>query len=124
ALVRANGKIVAANELFLGIGAPVSLGRDDRLRLSSRKAAVLLDAALRSLGGADRRRPPHSIAVPAVGDEVPVVLHVLPAERSARDLFASAVALLLVTRVEAPTPPSTRLLQALFDLTPAEARIA
>jgi DNA-binding CsgD family transcriptional regulator len=124
ALVRANGRVLAANDLFAGIGAPLRIGRDDLLKVASPGASDLLDAALRGLRAADGSRSPFSIAVPAAGEERPLVLHVLPAEGQTRDLFGSASALLLVTRVEAPGPLPGTLLQALFDLTPAEARVA
>ena len=124
ALVRPNGRVMAANDLFVGIGNPLRIGRDDVLRLSSPGASALFQAALQTGSTSVGERPPQSIAVPGTGGELPLVLHVLPAEGSARDLFDAATALLLVTRVEAPEPPSKALLQALFDLTPAEARVA
>jgi DNA-binding CsgD family transcriptional regulator len=48
----------------------------------------------------------------------------LPVTRSARDLFTGAGAFLYVTSVASRPGPEVKLLELLFDLTPAEARIA
>ena len=43
---------------------------------------------------------------------------------SARELFNGGFGVLAVTPITAPEPPDTALIQGLFDLTPAEARVA
>jgi DNA-binding CsgD family transcriptional regulator len=48
----------------------------------------------------------------------------VPIQRSARDLFSRAAAILFVTRAVAALTDTTPLLQALFDLTTAEAQVA
>lgn len=65
-----------------------------------------------------------SIPVPPTGDEPGLVLHVMPIRRAARDVFSGASSIVIATPVAAHTPPSTELIGALFDLTPAEARAA
>ena len=65
-----------------------------------------------------------SIPIAAVGDRLPTVAHVIPVRRSANDFFAQANALLLFTPVDRAAVPTTEVLQGLFDLTPAEARVA
>jgi DNA-binding CsgD family transcriptional regulator len=66
-----------------------------------------------------------SIPVPPIGSEAAFVVHLLPLRRAAHDIFAGADTLVLATPI---TPsklvPSASLLNALFDLTPAEARLA
>ena len=54
----------------------------------------------------------------------PSVLHVVPVCGDARDIFTDIAALLVVAMVSAPQMPDGNLLQSLFDLTPAEARVA
>jgi DNA-binding CsgD family transcriptional regulator len=44
--------------------------------------------------------------------------------REARDIFAGIGAMIVATRVEAPRLPFADLLGGLFDLTPAESRLA
>lgn len=65
-----------------------------------------------------------SIPVPAKGAQLPAVAHVLPVRRSARDLFHAASAIVVITPLANDQLPGLSLLEGLFDLTPAEARVA
>lgn len=66
-----------------------------------------------------------SIAVPAQEDKPALVVHVLPLKRSAYDIFEGADMLLAVTVVDkSRTVTSPGVLTGLFDLSPAEARLA
>jgi DNA-binding CsgD family transcriptional regulator len=56
--------------------------------------------------------------------ETMMVAHVIPIRLSARDIFLRCAAVLAMTPVTAPQAPPVELVQALFDLTPAEARVA
>jgi DNA-binding CsgD family transcriptional regulator len=53
-----------------------------------------------------------------------MVAHVIPVRLSARDVFVRASGVLALTPVTAPEAPPVELVQSLFDLTPAEARVA
>ena len=53
-----------------------------------------------------------------------MVAHVIPIRLSARDVFVRCAAVLAMTPVTAPQAPPIELVQSLFDLTPAEARVA
>jgi DNA-binding CsgD family transcriptional regulator len=53
-----------------------------------------------------------------------MVAHVIPIRLSARDIFVRCAAALVLTPVTAPQAPPVELVQSLFDLTPAEARVA
>ena len=53
-----------------------------------------------------------------------MVGHLLPVAGSARDLFTGATAMLYFTPLAQRTAPQMELLELLFDLTPAEARVA
>ncbi len=65
-----------------------------------------------------------SIPMPAREDEPPAVVHVLPLRRSARDLFTAASAIVIITPLTQRQLPGLSVLEGLFDLTPAEARVA
>jgi DNA-binding CsgD family transcriptional regulator len=52
------------------------------------------------------------------------IAHVVPIRRSARDIFVRCAGVLVLTPVVAPAAPPVELVQSLFDLTPAEARVA
>ena len=51
-------------------------------------------------------------------------MHLVPIHGSARDLFDRALAIVIVTPVVPAEVPTAEVLQGLFDLTPAEARVA
>ncbi|MGH1569386.1 helix-turn-helix transcriptional regulator [Methylobacterium sp. P31] len=65
-----------------------------------------------------------SIPVPPSGDQPPAVAHVIPIRRMARDLFTFATSLVVVTPLCQRDPPPAAVIQGLFDLTAAEARVA
>jgi DNA-binding NarL/FixJ family response regulator len=53
-----------------------------------------------------------------------MIAHVIPIRGSARDIFSRCAAMLMLTPVTRPEAPSVELIRSLFDLTPAEARVA
>ncbi|MGH1573288.1 helix-turn-helix transcriptional regulator [Methylobacterium sp. P31] len=65
-----------------------------------------------------------SISVRAREDGAHAVAHVLPVRRSAHDLFAAASAIVVITPLAQDLVPGLSVLEGLFDLTPAEARVA
>jgi len=92
------------------------------LAIADRGANQLFQEAVIGMNGAATAR---SIPVPAIGERPAFVLHLLPITRTAHDIFTGADLLVLATPI---TPsvlvPSASLLNALFDFTPAEARLA
>ncbi|MFC3695757.1 helix-turn-helix transcriptional regulator [Chenggangzhangella methanolivorans] len=119
AVTRANGSTLAANAAFEALAAQIKIGARDGLRLSDPAADALLREAFARDGLAGGR----SIALPQAGEARPGVLHVLPIRRQARDVFAQAAWLVVVTQLGATAAPSASILSGLFDLTPAEARV-
>jgi len=65
-----------------------------------------------------------SFPVRDTGAETMMVAHVVPIRLSARDIFVRCAAVLVLTPVTLPQAPPVELVQSLFDLTPAEARVA
>jgi len=53
-----------------------------------------------------------------------MVAHIIPIRLSARDIFIRCTAALVLTPVTRPEAPPVELVQSLFDLTPAEAKVA
>jgi DNA-binding CsgD family transcriptional regulator len=53
-----------------------------------------------------------------------MVAHVIPIRLSARDIFVRCFGVLALTPITRPQAPPGELVQSLFDLTPAEARVA
>ena len=117
------GKVLAANHLVEAMTDYVQWRAFDRVSLKDRAADQLLRDAIATLdvaGGASVR----SFPVRETGAEAMMVAHVVPIRLSARDIFVRCAAALVLTPVTLPQAPPVELVQSLFDLTPAEARVA
>jgi DNA-binding CsgD family transcriptional regulator len=119
----AKGKVLAANHLIEMLTGHIQWGALDRVSLKDRGADRLLRDAIAAIdsggGSAVRSFPARDVDVGP-----PMVVHVIPIRLSARDLFIRCAAVLVLTPVTLPQAPPTDLVQSLFDLTPAEARVA
>lgn len=116
------GRIVSANALFASLVPNVVQDRRARMALVNPAADRLLDEAIaapKSAGAAIR-----SIPVVATADQPPQIVHLVPVRRSAHDIFTGATTIVVVTPVVVKEVPTAEVVQALFDLTPAEARVA
>ena len=123
AVLRRQGRILAANSLFEALMPSLFQDRLQRLAIADPAA----DRLLAEVVGAPEIGDPQtvkSIPVAATADQLPMILHVVPVCGSARDIFTQASVLLVVTPVDRAAVPSAEVLQGLFDLTPAEARVA
>jgi DNA-binding CsgD family transcriptional regulator len=123
AVLSSSGRVMAANARLDQMDAaflPVAQGG---LAIADGKANRLFQKAV--IGINRTTTMVCSIPVPAIDGEAAFVVHVLPLRRAAHEIFAGANILVLATPI-APTKlvPSANLLNALFDLTPAEARLA
>jgi DNA-binding CsgD family transcriptional regulator len=123
AVLDANGKVLAANALIEEMSSHVVWLPEDRLALTDSTATALLRQAVAHI------REPAATSVrsfPAMGATMsdPVVVHLVPTTGRASDLFGGGVGLLVITAVVAPDAPDAALIRGLFDLTPAEARVA
>jgi hypothetical protein len=116
------GKILAANSLIEALTAYVRWRAQDRVSLKDRAADSLLRDAIAAIdmAGATVR----SFPVRGTGAEAMMVAHVIPIRLSARDIFVRCAAAVVLTPVTAPQAPPVELVQSLFDLIPAEARVA
>jgi DNA-binding CsgD family transcriptional regulator len=65
-----------------------------------------------------------SIPIMALDANPAMVVHLLPVAGDARDIFNQAMAILVVTPVEKQKAVGANVLQGLFDLSPAEAKVA
>lgn len=116
-----NGRALASNAEFDAFSAHASIGAFDRLSLHDKVAGAQLAEVFE---GADRiQRLGRSIALRADGQRAAAVLHVLPIRRAARDVFSRAAWLIAITPAGSQAAPDADILGALFDLTPAEARV-
>ena len=88
-----------------------------------RRADQWLSDGLAALGDA-QTRPTCSFPVRDADDRPVMVAHLLPIRRTAQDIFGGGYALLFLTTLGGKRAPDLALLRSLFDMTPAEARVA
>ncbi|WP_096700508.1 helix-turn-helix transcriptional regulator [Magnetospirillum sp. 15-1] len=122
AVLDAGGRVLAANALIEALSSHMVWLAQDRVAFIDPAATKLLRQATAEL------KSPATTTVrsfPAGGvDEPPVVAHLVPTTGQARDLFGGGYGILVVTPISMPVSPDAALIQGLFDLTPAEARVA
>jgi len=116
-----DGKILAANQLIQTLNGFVQWRADDRIMLKDARADALLRKAIAT---ADQDHVPSRRSFPVRNAEAAMIAHVVPIRGSARDILFRCAAMLILTPVSRPEAPSLELMRSLFDLTPAEARVA
>lgn len=124
AMLGHNLRITAANPRLAAIMPDVVQDRRTRVALADANADALLGRALTALASPDHAGGVQSFPIPARQDQSPLIVHLVPIRRAAHDVFAGASAILMVTPVVPAEVPTSEVLQGLFDLTPAEARVA
>jgi DNA-binding CsgD family transcriptional regulator len=101
----------------------VTCDRGERLVFADRSTDTLFAAALLELGTSSRAGTVRSLPMRARGDRPPMILRLITLCAGGQDVFGAS-SILVVTRLDPPAAPAAELLQGLFDLTPAEARVA
>lgn len=122
AVVNATGRLIAHNAPFASMSPQLRIGAGDMLSIADAAAHQLFRQSIATVQ--DSTHSGASLPLPALGTNVPAVLHLLPLRGDARDVFSRAHGLVLVNVVDRRLSPSAEILQGLFDLTPAEARVA
>jgi DNA-binding CsgD family transcriptional regulator len=122
-VIDSRGKVLAANDLIEALNAHIVWRAQGRVSLNDRIADALLQQAIETL---DREvsASTRSFAVRGTGTDAALIAHVIPIRRCVRDIFAHCAGVLVLTPVTLPQAPPVELVQSLFDLTPAEARVA
>jgi DNA-binding CsgD family transcriptional regulator len=112
AVTTADGRLLAANADFEALEPEIfRVSRGKLILVGASEAAV---AAARANGA----------SIPVCGELDRRVVHVAPIRGRARDVFTGGQALFVAAPVGGVSPLAPDLLGALFDLTPAEARVA
>jgi DNA-binding CsgD family transcriptional regulator len=120
-VLSSNGNLLAANPRFQSELGHTVLDMRSRLHLSDTRAdAMLADALSRIRAGEPHGR---SIVLRTMKQGARV-LHILPIRREANDLFVNSTALAILTNPLRTPQVNADLLRSLFDLTPAEAKLA
>jgi DNA-binding CsgD family transcriptional regulator len=116
------GRIIAANRLVENLHDHLQWRAQDRLTLKDPRANAQFQQAMATIKTADPGQV-RSFALRG-GDATPAVAHVVPICGAAQDIFVRCAGVLVMTPVSTPPAPTVELIQSLFDLTPAEARVA
>jgi len=116
------GIVLAANALIQSTGF-VRWRARDRVSLSDPRADAQLQKAV-SILDRDDVPPAGTFVVRNETFDPAAVAHLVPVRRTARDLLARSAGILMVTPIAGSHAPPIELIQSLFDLTPAEARVA
>jgi len=124
AVLGAKGRILSANSLLLDLMPSVFRDRPSRLGIVDVAADVMLQTALAALSHDAHDAAVRSIAIPAGEERPPIIVHLSPVKGRARDVFALATAILVATPVVPHRVPGADIIEGLFDLTPAEAKLA
>ena len=117
------GKVLAANTLIEGLDNLLYWRAGDRVTLMDRRADDMLGEALARVALHDNGGV-RSFPVRDPLTDLLMVGHLVPIRFSARDIFARSAAVFILMPVAAPDSPPVELVMSLFDLTPAEARVA
>jgi len=122
AVLSTNGRVIAANSYLERMDAALLPVAHGGLAIADRDANRLFQDAVTRI---HQETAVGSIPVPAIGGKAAFVVHLLPLRRAAHDIFGGADTLIIATPIT-PTAlvPSASLLNALFDLTPTETRVA
>jgi DNA-binding CsgD family transcriptional regulator len=118
-----HGKVLAANHLIEALTGHVHWRANDRVSLKDRAADALFQQALITFG-LDTGAPVRSFALRGADPDAAMVAHAVPIRGTARDIFVRCAGILVLTPVALPNAPPVELIQSLFDLSPAEARVA
>ncbi len=116
-----DGQVLAVNALF-DAAAPGVRVRDGRIALSGAAAMRRYEQALLTLRGGSARRL--SIFLPTGTGEPAAILHLVPAADLEPGPAGQGGSLVVITSLSPRALPDSEMLQGLFDLTPAEARLA
>lgn len=121
AVLGSGGRVIAANPSLVALMPDTLSDQPTRLAAVDPAADRLLREAVERPG---EERSVRSIPIAAREERPPVILHLLPIRGAAHDVFARARFVLVATPVVARDVPGAEVVQGLFDLTPAEARLA
>jgi DNA-binding CsgD family transcriptional regulator len=121
ALLDRNGRALGMSDRFAMHLDGVLLDASNRLRITD----PLADERLKdSLARLQAKGVGSSIAIRNADMAGIAVLHLVPARRDARSLFSNIAAFAILARPDNDMLPASDIIAALYDLTPAEARVA
>jgi DNA-binding CsgD family transcriptional regulator len=117
-------RVTASNALLDDMTSLFAAAAHGRIVLRDAAANQLFQGALHSVLNGEKTVS-QSFPLKATDDTAPAVIHVVPLRRAARDVFSGADIIVVATSVNGHRGrPSPSVLAGLFDLSPAESRLA
>lgn len=124
AVLTASGRALAVNGLVDALSNFLLPAAHGRLSLAHPSANLLLQEALAASQAASAVSV-RSIPVPSAEGRDPLIVHLLPLRGAAHDIFSGGAVLLVAAALsKSSKAPDLAVLHGLFDLSPAEARLA
>lgn len=125
AVIDPTGRVVGSNSFLDSLHAILMPTAHGRIAMRDRSRNSLLRQGLEQIRARNTSEPGLSIPVPAArdGSHPPLLIHLLPVRGAAQDIFAGGQALMVVSLLRRKAAPLPELLNGLFDLSPAEARL-
>ncbi len=117
------GKVLAANHLIEAQTDQIRWHARDRISLKDSTAHALFLQAVANLD-VEGAKPVLSFASRGFEASAAMIVHIVPIRGLSRDIFQRCAGVLVMMPVAFPEAPPVELIRSLFDLTPAEARIA
>ena len=124
AVLGPRGQPLAANRLFKSLMPQIAHERRERLSFCDAAADALFAEALAQPIQASAPDAVRSIPIRARGGQPPMIVHFMSVRGEAQNVFFGASCILVITPLKHQVVPKAEVLQGLFDLTPAEARVA
>lgn len=124
ALLDDSSDVIAANQQFTALLPCVACKGSGRRRLADRVANRLIVEAARGGTPAAQDASPRAIPLRGDDDRLMAVGHVIPIDSVKNGPMANVRVILIANRAGPREAPSPLLLQRLFGLSPAEARVA
>ena len=125
AVLGARGQLLAGNRLIEPMIPSILQDSSARLRFVDPRADRLLQTGVDALAsGLGKRDVPQSFPVCGPDGGPASVAHLLPVKGQARDVFGGMHSVLVIMPLNGAAVAPASLVQALFDFTPAEARVA
>ena len=121
AAIGSDGRVLAVNALFVSATHGVSV-LDGRIVLPDAEVMERYEEALGRLRGGSTGR--QSIFLPTSESQPPAILHLVPLAGLEEASLTEGGSLVVITSLSPRALPGAEMLQGLFDLTPAEARLA
>ena len=122
-LLNERGGVVFANHLATTLGDYLQWRAHDRIAFKDVHVSSFFEHLVSSIDRKQVKPPVRSFAVQNEDGRV-MVAHLIPIRGAARDIFARCASVLVMTSTRPRQVPSAELIQSLFDLTPAETRVA